>query len=103
MFTTANPLRAKASKIVAGQEPEKTNELLQVLAIAILKKVNNAQTLITQYLLCFASMCAFVYIFICDQGLCFLATVRIHDGKYHSTVCMLYCNSIACTLPIAGL
>ena len=25
MFTTANPLRAKASKIVAGQEPEKTN------------------------------------------------------------------------------
>lgn len=32
-------MRVKSSKIVAGQEVERTNEFLQLLSIAILKKV----------------------------------------------------------------
>ena len=38
-FTTGELVRAKPSKIVAGQESEKTNEFLQMLSIAILKQV----------------------------------------------------------------
>ena len=40
VFVTGSTVRVKASKIVAGQEAEKTNEFLQVLAIAIMKKVS---------------------------------------------------------------
>jgi len=33
------PLSVKPSRIIAGQEPEKTNEFLQAIARAVLKKV----------------------------------------------------------------
>ena len=33
-------INVKALKIVAGQEPEKTNEFLQLLGLAIMKKVS---------------------------------------------------------------
>lgn len=36
-------MRVKASKIVAGHEAEKTNEFLQLLSIAILKKVSKTE------------------------------------------------------------
>ena len=39
-FVQGEVVRAKASKIVAGQEAKKTNEFLQLLSIAILKKVS---------------------------------------------------------------
>ncbi|KAJ8723875.1 hypothetical protein PYW07_007855 [Mythimna separata] len=40
-FTTGKSLAAKPSKIVAGQEPEKTNELLQCLAKALDEKLSS--------------------------------------------------------------
>lgn len=40
-LTTGNALSVKSSKIVAGQEPEKTNELLQCLALALDKKLSS--------------------------------------------------------------
>jgi TRAF3-interacting protein 1 len=40
IVTGAN-LTVKPSKIVAGQEAEKTNELLQAMALALEKKVFN--------------------------------------------------------------
>lgn len=39
--TTGKALTVKSSKIVAGQEPEKTNELLQYLALALDKKISS--------------------------------------------------------------
>lgn len=39
--TTGKALTVKSSKIVAGQEPEKTNELLQYLALALEKKLSS--------------------------------------------------------------
>lgn len=39
--TTGKTLTVKSSKIVAGQEPEKTNELLQYLALALDKKISS--------------------------------------------------------------
>lgn len=38
-FVTGKSISAKPGKIVAGHEPEKTNELLQYLAAAINKQV----------------------------------------------------------------
>jgi TRAF3-interacting protein 1 len=38
----AKPMAAKPSKIVAGHDADKTNELLQALAEAINKKVGNS-------------------------------------------------------------
>ena len=38
-FVQGEVVKVKSSKIVAGQEVEKTNEFLQLLSIAILKKV----------------------------------------------------------------
>ena len=43
-FVQGEVVRAKASKIVAGQEAKKTNEFLQLLSIAILKKVSIFQS-----------------------------------------------------------
>lgn len=40
-FVQGDTVRVRPSKIVAGQEAEKTNEFLQLLSIAILKKVGN--------------------------------------------------------------
>ncbi|KAJ0173590.1 hypothetical protein K1T71_010739 [Dendrolimus kikuchii] len=40
-LTTGKTLSVKSSKIVAGQEPEKTNELLQCLALALDKKLSS--------------------------------------------------------------
>lgn len=39
--TTGKSLTVKSSKIVAGQEPDKTNELLQCLAVALDKKLSS--------------------------------------------------------------
>ncbi|KOB73919.1 TRAF3-interacting protein 1 [Operophtera brumata] len=39
--TTGKSLTVKSSKIVAGQEPDKTNELLQCLALALDKKLSS--------------------------------------------------------------
>ena len=39
-FVQGDVVRVKASRIVAGQEAERTNEFLQLLSIAILKKVS---------------------------------------------------------------
>jgi len=38
-LVTGHSVLAKPNKIVAGQEPEKTNEFLQALAEAVNKKV----------------------------------------------------------------
>ncbi|CAI8036160.1 TRAF3-interacting protein 1 [Geodia barretti] len=43
-FVQGEVVRVRASKIVAGQEAEKTNELLQLLSIAILKKSDSGET-----------------------------------------------------------
>jgi len=43
-FTTGDLVRAKPSKIVSGQEAERTNEFLQILSIAILKQVQDMCT-----------------------------------------------------------
>ncbi|XP_028176514.1 TRAF3-interacting protein 1 [Ostrinia furnacalis] len=40
-WTTGKPLSVKPSKIVAGQEAEKTNELLQCIALALDKKLTS--------------------------------------------------------------
>ena len=45
-FVQGEVVRVKASKIVAGQEVDRTNEFLQQLAIAILKKVSDKQSLL---------------------------------------------------------
>ena len=42
-FVQGDVVKVKASKIVAGQEVERTNEFLQLLSIAILKKVCTIQ------------------------------------------------------------
>lgn len=39
MLVSGEPLAAKPARIVAGHEPEKTNELLQVMAKCCLNKV----------------------------------------------------------------
>ncbi|XP_033110717.1 TRAF3-interacting protein 1-like isoform X7 [Anneissia japonica] len=41
-MVTGKPLSVKTSKIVAGHEPEKTNEMLQALAKAILDKLDSS-------------------------------------------------------------
>ena len=38
-FTLGDPVAAKPSKIVSGQEPQKTNEFLQAIAQIIEKKL----------------------------------------------------------------
>lgn len=40
-FTVGEVVAVRPSKIVAGQEVEKTNEFLQILASAVLKKVGS--------------------------------------------------------------
>ena len=45
-------MRVKASKIVAGHEAEKTNEFLQLLSIAILKKVSKTNRTENVFLRC---------------------------------------------------
>lgn len=42
MLVSGEPLAAKPARIVAGHEPEKTNELLQVIAKCCLNKVSPA-------------------------------------------------------------
>ena len=42
-FTTGDVLKVKTSRIVAGQECERTNEFLQVLAGAILSKLDSTE------------------------------------------------------------
>ncbi|CAI8036159.1 TRAF3-interacting protein 1, partial [Geodia barretti] len=44
-FVQGEVVRVRASKIVAGQEAEKTNELLQLLSIAILKKSDSGEAI----------------------------------------------------------
>lgn len=39
MLVSGEPLAAKPARIVAGHEPEKTNEMLQVMAKCCLNKV----------------------------------------------------------------
>ena len=39
-FTTGEMVKVKPSKVVAGQDAEKTNEFLQILSISILKDVS---------------------------------------------------------------
>lgn len=39
MLVSGDPVAAKPARIVAGHEPEKTNELLQTLAKCCLNKV----------------------------------------------------------------
>lgn len=39
MLVSGEPLAAKPARIVAGHEPEKTNELLQAIAKCCLNKV----------------------------------------------------------------
>ncbi|XP_008327307.1 TRAF3-interacting protein 1 isoform X2 [Cynoglossus semilaevis] len=41
MLVTGEPLAAKPARIVAGQEPEKTNELLQAIAKCCLNKISS--------------------------------------------------------------
>lgn len=42
MLVSGEPLAVKPARIVAGHEPEKTNELLQVIAKCCLNKVSPA-------------------------------------------------------------
>lgn len=41
MLVSGEPMAAKPARIVAGNEPEKTNELLQAIAKCCLNKVCN--------------------------------------------------------------
>lgn len=43
VFTTGESLRVRASKVIAGQECERTNEFLQAMATAILSKLESSE------------------------------------------------------------
>ena len=62
-------MKVKASKIVAGQEVERTNEFLQLLSIAILKKVCTIQrftavTTTTTYIYNYITTTTYIYNYI---------------------------------------
>ena len=43
VFATGEQLKAKTSRIVAGQECDKTNEFLQAVATAVLRKTDSTE------------------------------------------------------------
>ena len=43
MFATGQKLKVKPSRIVAGAEPEKTNEMLQLVAYCVQKKIDSSE------------------------------------------------------------
>ena len=43
VFTTGESLKVRASKVIAGQECERTNEFLQAMATAILSKLDSSE------------------------------------------------------------
>ena len=43
MFATGQKLKVKPSRIVAGAEPEKTNEMLQLIAYCVQKKIDSSE------------------------------------------------------------
>lgn len=43
VFTTGESLKVRASKVIAGQECERTNEFLQAMATAILNKLDSSE------------------------------------------------------------